>query len=90
MRHIESLESRQLLSAAPHAKVKPTIPNIITNYTGTSQETHPHTDAEDISLSIASETTKWCLQAHSSAGAPGYQLHGYRLGHQQRQSGLLN
>ena len=63
MSHIEPLENRQLLSASLHpaAKTKPTIPNIVAEFTGTGTETKPAHAVGDLQLNITSESTRRAL-----------------------------
>jgi hypothetical protein len=63
MSYIESLESRQLLSASLHpaAKPKPTIPNIAFEFTGIGTETKPVHGVGDLVLNITSESSKGIL-----------------------------
>ena len=69
MHHIESLEHRQLLSAAhPAAKTpkpKPTIPNIAFEFTGTGTETKPIHATAQLSVNIATESVKALSPARS-------------------------
>jgi hypothetical protein len=63
MLFIESLENRQLLSASLHsaAKTKPTIPNIVAQFTGIGTETKPVHGTGDLVLNILTESSKGIL-----------------------------
>ncbi|HEY1683996.1 MAG TPA: hypothetical protein VGG19_04485 [Tepidisphaeraceae bacterium] len=74
---LESLESRQLLSAAhPAAKTKVPIPTITGFYEGTAVDTKTH-QTQDVSIDITSESAKGVLAGTGTEGTTsGYVLTG--------------
>ncbi|HEY1686527.1 MAG TPA: hypothetical protein VGG19_17320 [Tepidisphaeraceae bacterium] len=68
MQHIETLESRQLLSATIQhaAKTKPTIPNIAFTFTGTGHETKPINAIGDLVLDVTLESSKGVISGTST------------------------
>jgi hypothetical protein len=71
MNHVQKLESRQLLSAAIFAaKTKPTIPNIVEIFEGTSTQKKPNAQpSESLEITFTNETAKGVLTGTLASGS---------------------
>ena len=71
MNHVQVLEPRQMLSAAIFAaKTKPTIPNIVELFEGTSTQNKPNAQpAESLELTFTNESAKGALTGTLTSGS---------------------